>query len=67
MRLNIKQQDEFAKHLWDLSKITYAILVVGLVARKEDFNAIGFVGGFITSIGLIFAALFLRITKRRKK
>lgn len=66
MKWNVKQQDEFAKHLWDLSKITYAVLVVGLLAKREDFNTVSFTAGLITTIGLMIAALLMRRKKGKK-
>ena len=63
--MNSKQRDELAKYLWDLSKVAFTILVVGQLARKEDFTIIGFIGGIVTTCGFALAALYLRRKKRK--
>jgi len=47
-----KQKDNFAKYLYDISKIIIAVMVIGPIAKPESFNIIIFATG--TGVSLIF-------------
>jgi len=40
-----KQKDNFAKYLYDISKIIIAVMVIGPIAKPESFNIIIFATG----------------------
>ncbi len=63
--MNQKQRDDFAKYLWDLSKITFTILVIGQLAKREEFTTAGFLGGVGGTTAFLLSALWLR--RKRKK
>jgi hypothetical protein len=50
-----KQKDNLAKFFWDMSKVTFTLLVVGPFARPESFSSAGLLVGI--AIGLILAWL----------
>lgn len=62
--MNTKQRDELAKYCWDVSKITFAVLVVGNIASKEGFRPEGLIAGIAATLGLLFVAMYLRRTRR---
>lgn len=50
-----KQKDNLAKFFWDMSKVTFTLLVVGPFARPESFNSAGLLFGIV--IGFVLALL----------
>lgn len=62
--MNQEQRKDLAKYFWNLSQITYGLLVVGLLAKREEFNLINFAGGVVMTIS--FALLALRLKRKRR-
>ncbi len=51
-----KQKDNFAKYLYDISKISFAVAVIGPIAKPEVTDKFTFfIGIFATIIFFIFA------------
>jgi hypothetical protein len=48
-----KQRENLAKYFWDMSKVAFAVLVVGPFARPESFSSAGLIVGVI--IGFLLA------------
>ncbi|MBW8051244.1 MAG: hypothetical protein FVQ77_13065 [Cytophagales bacterium] len=51
-----KQKDSFAKFLYDIAKIIFAIVVIGPFAKPESFNIFALVTGSLIAVVLFIIA-----------
>lgn len=68
MKFNTKQREDLAKTLYDFAKITFAALIIGNLATRDNFDTTVFFVGLISvftmvAIGLILSGKNDRIRK----
>ena len=54
-----KQKDNFAKFFWDMSKVTFTLLVIGPFAKPESLSSAGLLVGIAIELTLAFMGHFL--------
>ena len=54
-----KQRENLAKYFWDMSKVAFAVLVVGPFAKPESFSAAGLLIGVAIGFLLAFSGYLL--------
>lgn len=63
--MNKEQREDLAKYFWSLSQITYGLLVIGLFAKRDEFDLVNFLGGIVMTVS--FALLAFRLRRSRKR
>ena len=63
---NEKQRDNIAKYLYDISKICFAVAVIGPFTEPEVVNKITFGGGVIVTLIFFIFAMILDSKKTWK-
>lgn len=56
-----KQKESFAKFLYDIAKIIFAIIVISPIAKPDEFNL------FISLVGLLVAIMFFFVSQNLEK
>ncbi|MFQ5853903.1 MAG: hypothetical protein ACE5JU_25365 [Candidatus Binatia bacterium] len=54
-----KQKDSLAKFFWDMSKVTFTLLVIGPFATADSFSLPGLLAGIAVGFTLVFVGHFL--------
>ena len=57
--LTQRQKENVAKYLFDLSKISFAVPVIGTIVSKDPFNFTIFWGGIFFTITIFVLAVIL--------
>lgn len=63
--MNKEQREDLAKYFWNISQITYGLLVIGLFAKRDEFDLVNFLGGIVMTVS--FALLAFRLKRSRKR
>ncbi len=64
--MNTEQREDVTKYFWNLSQITYGLLVIGLLAKRDEFDLVSFFGGIVMTFSLALLALRLKRSKKRR-
>jgi hypothetical protein len=54
-----KQRENLAKYFWDMSKVAFAVLVVGPFAKPESFSSAGLLVGVVTEFSVALSGYLL--------